>query len=517
MLDVAFDGRPDDQGNPRACPSGSVPILRITPEQILKAGGLASYIGALSPKDYPMKGNPMMGGPTEGGPTEGGPTSVPPGVPAAPMESGNYAYVTTRYPSGSIIAGQVTLSIFAPFVQGGPKGTQSLVDHSLGQTWLIGSDGIQTVETGWIVSPFVNHGDQTNAHLFVYSTSQGYNVNGCYNSDSSLYGLPCLTYYRLPGAQYTAGMQLPATTFGGSTQTLELYTYFGTAGGSNAWIIYNVGYFPASNYSGTMATGTAHQYYGGYEVYDHSGNWVIPMGSGAASNAGFGQAAYIDLMEAENSNGTWSVNFGGPQSTASAYTAYTGTSGYYFAGDQTKVWWGQDYGDSFSPVGDWASGYYKGQCPNGHAVIGDSCYRNAIQSHAVVCGQQTLATFNGGPTGSGCYARNITNGDNRGYNDNGWDWQVNYIKDECGVNEFVEGLSQGKNGYIHGVLCCPGNVTHQSCESQIFYSSNSLAYGSGPDTDPGYNKGICPNGQYVAGVSQNIPDGGVYSILCCSP
>ena len=63
----------------------------------------------------------------------------------------------------------------------------------------------------------------------------------------------------------------------------------------------------------------------------------------------------------------------------------------------------------------------------------------------------------------------------------------------------------------------PGKVTHQSCESQIFYTSNSQCLRLGPDTDPGYNKGICPNGQYVAGVSQNIPNGGVYSLLCCSP
>ena len=71
LLDVAFDGRPDDQGNPRACPHRSVPMLRITPDQILKVGGLASYISALSSK-------------------EGNPTSVPPGVPV-PWKPGTTA------------------------------------------------------------------------------------------------------------------------------------------------------------------------------------------------------------------------------------------------------------------------------------------------------------------------------------------------------------------------------------------------------------------------------------------
>jgi hypothetical protein len=222
-------------------------------------------------------------------------------------------------------------------------------------------------------------------------------------------------------------------------------------------------------------------------------------------------------MEAESSGGSWSASFSTLSSTAPAYTVYTGDSGYYFVGDQTRTWWGHDYGTDFSPVGDYAPGYYKGECLNGHAVIGDSCFTNAIQSHAVNCGQQTLVTYTNGQTGSGCYPRNITNGDNRGYDDGGWDWQVGYIKDECGANEYVQGLSQGSNGYVHGLLCCPGNVTHSSCNVQVFFSSNSDAYGSGPDTDPGYNKGVCPNGQYVAGVSQDIPSGGVYSLLCCTP
>ena len=64
------------------------------------------------------------------------------------METGNYGYVTTRYPSGSIVAGEVTVSIVAPFVQGGPPGT-GRDDHSLGQSWMISSDGDQTVETGY--------------------------------------------------------------------------------------------------------------------------------------------------------------------------------------------------------------------------------------------------------------------------------------------------------------------------------------------------------------------------------
>ena len=52
-----------------------------------------------------------------------------------------------------------------------------------------------------------------------------------------------------------------------------------------------------------------------------------------------------------------------------------------------------------------APGYYKGAVPNGHAVIGDSCYTNAIQSHAVMCGQQTLVSYSGGRPEAGATAK----------------------------------------------------------------------------------------------------------------
>ena len=476
-------------------------MLRITPDQILNSGGLDNYISHLSKHGVSTQSQQIQETGTPGG-----------------NDSAAYAWTVTNYNGpGPIVVGQTTISVFAPFVQGGPTPATGAYDHSIGQTWMISSDGEQTVETGWIVAPGVNGGDQTNAHLFIFSTTNDYS-NGCYNNNPNIFGLTCAgPFVETPGAAYTPGMTLSATQFNGSYQAIDFYTYFGNTGSGNGWIIYNVGYYPASNFWGSMASGTAGKFQAGFESDDHSGNWVIPMGSGSASNAAFGQAAYVEYMEAESSGGTWSANFSTLSSTASGYTVYTGTSGYYFAGDQIKTFWGGDYGDGFSPVGDWANGYYKGQCPNGHAVIGDSCYTSAIQSHAVVCGQQTLVSYSGGQTGSGCYGRAITNGDNRGYTDNGWDWQVGYIKDECAVNEYAQGISQGKNGYVHGLLCCPGNVTHQSCDVQVFYSDNSPAFGAGPDTDPGYNKGICPDGQYVAGVSQNIPDGGVYSILCCSP
>jgi hypothetical protein len=479
LADVAFTGEPDDQGNPRACGPNEVPMLRIEASQIQAMGGRDVFMANRTKRQKPF---------------------VPSSDPTAPDSAGaGYAHVQTDYTGpGPIQKGQATITPFPSYILFG--------NHAIGQTWLSSSDVSQTVEVGYNVDPWVNPGDQVNPHLFVYSTTTAY-ASGCYNNIGNCDGPFVLT----PGALYTPGMTLAASGFGGSYQTLDLYTYFGSAGGSNAWIINNVGYYPASNFHSSMATGSAGIYRAGYEVYDASNQWVVPIGSGAEARAGYGQAAYVNFMEAWSPGGGWSASFNTIYSTVSAYGAWP-SNGYYFAGNVPKVWWGQDYGDGFSPEGDWASGYNKGQCPNGHPVIGDSESETGTNSHAVLCGQQVLQT-----NGTACSPRNITNGDTRGYTDNGWDWQVGFIKDECAVNEYAQGMSQGQNSYIHGLLCCPGNVTHQSCDVQAFYASNSAAFGAGPDTDIGYFKGVCPQGQYVAGISQYPANGAAYSILCCSP
>jgi hypothetical protein len=42
--DFAFHGQPDVNGNPEKCPDGSVPEVRITAEEIARAGGLDEYM-----------------------------------------------------------------------------------------------------------------------------------------------------------------------------------------------------------------------------------------------------------------------------------------------------------------------------------------------------------------------------------------------------------------------------------------------------------------------------------------
>jgi hypothetical protein len=103
--------------------------------------------------------------------------------------------------------------------------------------------------------------------------------------------------------------------------------------------------------------------------------------------------------------------------------------------------------------------------------------------------------------------------------DNGWD--SGSYKTECNANEYVAGISQASgNGVLTSVLCCPSGVTHKKCDAQVFYGGDSAAY-TAPDWDPGYYKGQCQPGQYVAGISTPAytsigTPGAAHAILCCA-
>jgi hypothetical protein len=184
------------------------------------------------------------------------------------------------------------------------------------------------------------------------------------------------------------------------------------------------------------------------------------------------------------------------------------------------IWWNENYGyDLNNPpgIGDWAPGDYKGQCALGQGITSVSRAVNGVQSHALQCGPRTIAHD---PTGGSCNVRNVFYG-NRGDTDNGWDWDVGSYKAECAANEYVAGISQAANGVLNSILCCPGSVSHNSCDAQVFYNNSSPAF-QGFDWDVGYYKGQCPSGQYVAGISTPAftsvgTPGAAHAVLCCSP
>jgi hypothetical protein len=489
LPDFAFDGAPDDQGNARACPAGTVPLLRMTADDIAKRGGFDAFMNANTKK---------------------GRAHVDPahGSSRAPDSAGpNYAHVQSDYTGAANLSGG-----YAVFSVWNPSHVYvAQPNHSIAQTWLLGSgsNGLETVEVGWTVDSSLN-GDN-DPHLFVFSTNNNYS-GGCYNVNP--YCPP--TFVVESGAWMTPGMTLASGIVGAHHNYISLETYYGSEAGFNGWTISGVGAYHSTSFSGSFQT-MAWGFSAGGEVYDQTGTWVFPIGSGSAVNAGDPNTASVSWLENLPVGGSWTTSsFSSPYSTISDYSALASagpinnysTAGFYF-GNTPKVWWGQNYGYQYSPIGDWASGKYKGECGLGQPIVGVS--NDWYNAHALVCNENMLPV-----NGNSCYARLFAGADNRGYTDNGWDWDVGLLKAECGLHEYVQGVAQDAAGTFQGVLCCPSSqITHSSCQTQTFYWGDSVAEISLPDWDPGFLKGRCPPGYFVEGASQGSPWGGVNSILCC--
>jgi hypothetical protein len=181
---VAFNGQPDENGNPRRCSGNTVPVLRKTVAMIKAGGGLAAYTRRAGRKDPPPSQNWQF--------TDGGVIDVP-----------SYMHVQAGYLSdagvGTIWGGVTTASLNAPALSPLAKVNDG---HSLAQTWMTtgtefapcvnneptgqscvskyGSQCYQTVEVGWTVSNLFGNAFDANPRLFVFSTQDGYWSTGCY-------------------------------------------------------------------------------------------------------------------------------------------------------------------------------------------------------------------------------------------------------------------------------------------------------------------------------------------------
>jgi neprosin-like protein len=486
--DVLFTGAADDEGQPRACPQNSVPILRITPDRIHGAGGLDTFVKAHQRK----LSNRHAGG--------GG------GVAPPSVDLSRYAHAEQDY-SGStpLIVGVATVNVQNPVVIL-PK------DHSIMQTWLMDnrSGQLQTVETGTNVDPLL-YGDR-NTHFFIFATNNNYD-NGCYNNMGGHPG-SCLSWVGAPGAYLTPGMTLSSSEFYGMQAELTLTTANGSP--SSGWNILGAGVYPATDFSGAMQT-TATMFDVGGEVYDDTQSWYVPMGSGAEPMAAYGQAAYwnapgYDGLSVRLSTGSWdTTSFGNPYSDVpSAYGTHWWGNRVY-VGPLQKSFYSGNYGYQWSSIGDWAYGSYKAQCDYqvGVPLKGVATSLDGTSTQSILCGDYIQMG-----TGGSCYPRSFANGDNRG--SPGADWDPGYVKAECGYAEVATGIAQSASHQLNTLLCCAeqGNADHVSCTVEKFESSDSPSYGSGPDWAIGEYKGVCPVGKAVVGISRKST-GAAHAILCC--
>jgi hypothetical protein len=248
--------RKDMFGNAMHCPQGTIPMRRVTLEDLTRFPTLQAFM---------RKGPGGAGRP---------PRAVEPAtVPATHRWAHAYQNVNNG-------GGHSYLNIWRPSI-----GADQV--FSLSQHWYVGGGGanLQTAECGWQVYPAL-YGD-AQPHLFCYWTADAYTNTGCYN-------LSCSAFVQT-SSSFAPGMALgPVSVDGGQQYEIEL-AYWHANG--RWWLYFNgtqasniIGYYPDTLYgTGALQTSAAEIDYGGETVGTTT---FPPMGSGAFADRGWQHAAY---------------------------------------------------------------------------------------------------------------------------------------------------------------------------------------------------------------------------------
>jgi hypothetical protein len=299
----------DRHGNSMGCPPGTIPIRRLTLDQLCRYETL---------QDFFRKVSPAL-------------AAVPrPTAPDPDNEGNNHRYAITRQTVDNF-GGHSFINIWQPAVNTPDQ------RMSLSQQWYSAGTGpsTQTAEVGWQVLP--DKYGHSQPVLFIYWTPDNYST-GNYNLDASAF------VQTNPNWAIGGSLDLVSTD-GGQQYDLEVsfvlvngnwWLYIGGTTDSDA-----VGYYPATLYNGgQMATSAQEISYGG-ETVCHAIGWGA-MGSGLFANAGWQGAAYqrdifffppeggavnANLTALELSPGCYSVDLGSAADPWNIYFFFGGPGG----------------------------------------------------------------------------------------------------------------------------------------------------------------------------------------------
>jgi hypothetical protein len=267
----------DRHGNVRSCPQGTIPMRRITLDELVRFENLDSFF-----RKYPPATSTMV-------------ASIDATVPVA--GGNNHRYSAARQGIANI-GGMSYLSVNQPSVNNNEI-------FSLSQQWFTAGSGLteQTVEVGWQVFP-TKYGNAL-PNLFIFYTNAGYqNGSGSYNLDDAN------TFVQLSN-NYTIGGAVPQMSMAdGTQQNLLIATYLS----NGAWWIYVngltssdiLGYYPTTLFgAGPMTTAADAITFGGETVSGDppNGNWG-QMGTGVPGTAGWPDAAYQCCIAYWGTDGT---------------------------------------------------------------------------------------------------------------------------------------------------------------------------------------------------------------------
>ena len=249
-------GLKDAFGNAVACPTGTIPMRRMTLDETTRFPSLAAYLGK-----------------------QPAGASQPTVSPAANAHRYGVGY---QYAANT--GSNSWLNLWN--VSG---------DFSLSQLWDVSAaTTTQTLEAGWIHYPGKFGTD--NSVLFIFWTPNDYS-SGCYDLDCS--GFVQTSSVATLGAGFTDYSTSGGTQWGFSLQ-YEWYQ-------GNWWLFYQgsaLGYYPGGIYAGgPLNSGSANLIEYGGETYTAGTSWP-QMGSGQFANGGFGYAAYQNTIFYIDTTGT---------------------------------------------------------------------------------------------------------------------------------------------------------------------------------------------------------------------
>lgn len=299
--------RRDRYGNVMQCPTGTIPMRRVTLEDLSRFENLRGFL--------------RKGPSGDAEPPRANSTAT---LRQAVAATHRWAHA---FQSVDNLGGHSFLNLWSPAI--GANQTFSLSQH-----WYVAGsgDGLQTAEVGWQVYP--QFYGNSNPVFFIYWTADNYNATGCYN-------LSCPAFVQTNNSWAIGGaIPQPYSTTGGPQYSLEVayYLYQGR------WWLYvrgtqssnAIGYYPVSIYNnGAMSKHAASIDYGGETVGTTS---FPPMGSGAFANAGWQKAAYHrQIYYFPTAGGSSWANLTASQSWPNCYTAQLNTYGSPW---NTSLWYG---------------------------------------------------------------------------------------------------------------------------------------------------------------------------------
>jgi hypothetical protein len=254
------------------CPEGTVPVRQITAADLARVRSVEEL-----QRKHP--GDPAEGLRGQQGHLFSGSQIQVPGF--GPNSLHQYAHAAWYGLANH--GANVTINVWSPYVQ-------SNSEFSLGQLWVVNGSGsgLQTLEGG--VQKYQGLYGDSNPHLFIYSTSNGYGNQGCYN-------LQCGRFVQVNNSVAIGGGISPISADGATQYEVQMAYYLWQG---NWWFQFQgtwVGYYPGSLFNAAgLASGSSVIDFGGEIIDDrsqHSYHTFTQMGSGQSPSAWYQHAGYM--------------------------------------------------------------------------------------------------------------------------------------------------------------------------------------------------------------------------------